>query len=96
MLRITLIPAGQTLVLKLEGRLLAPWCEELRAAAQDAMSRVAGGAQVSLDTADVWFVDADGAALLRTLLTWGITVDRSSAFVAELLLGHGQQRAEIK
>jgi hypothetical protein len=92
MLRITLIPAGQTLVLKLEGRLLAPWCEELRAAAQDAMAR---GTQVSLDTADVWFVDADGAALLRTLLTWGITVDRTSAYVAELL-GRGHQRAEIK
>ncbi len=91
MLRITLTPAGQTLVLKLEGRLLAPWCQELRAAAQGATAR---GAKVSLDTVDVWFVDADGAALLRTLLTWGITVDRSSAFVAELL-GRGQQRAEI-
>ena len=91
MLRITLTPARQTLVLKLEGRLLAPWCQELRAAAHDAIAR---GAKVSLDTADVCFVDADGAALLRTLLTWGITVDRSSAFVAELL-DRGQKRAEI-
>jgi hypothetical protein len=69
-------------LLKLEGKLLEPWVEELRRACAGA--RAVSGS-LSLDLASVSFVDAAGARALRELLEQGITIVACSNFVAELL-----------
>jgi anti-anti-sigma regulatory factor len=98
MLRITRISqAGEATTLKLEGKLLAAWCDELRAACDHG----AGGADaggVRLDLYDVSFVDADGTVLLRELLARSgngrrVSITRCSTFVAELLHVNQPERA---
>jgi hypothetical protein len=71
-----------THTIKLEGKLLGPWVDEVRkacAAGTDIPSRI------SLDLSAVSFVDAAGEGLLRDLLGRGIEVVASSSYVAELL-----------
>ena len=82
MLRITPGAAGQTpAVVKLEGKLLAPWIEELRQACRGFDSRQA----MELDLTDVTYVDAAGSELLKELMRHGIKIHGCSRFVAELL-----------
>lgn len=69
----------------LEGKLLAPWVEELRAMVEEN----AGGRQLRLDLAAMTYVDAAGAELLTGLRSRGVEIVASSAFVAELLEAHG-------
>jgi hypothetical protein len=67
-----------------EGRVAGPWVAELRKAAgadRDA------AAPTSLDLSGVSYVDAAGAALLRTLAAEGLVVRSSSAFISETLKG---------
>jgi ABC-type transporter Mla MlaB component len=80
MLRITrtTIDGGATL-LKLEGKLLAPWAGELL----DQCNGSAG--RVQLDLARVSYVDRAGVALLNELRARGATIVACSGFVAELL-----------
>jgi ABC-type transporter Mla MlaB component len=73
---------GSVVTLRLEGKVLAPWLEELQGICRRSST---GGVQVRLDLDAVTFADAAGAALLRELIRRGITVTRCSAFVAELL-----------
>ncbi|MGA2451366.1 MAG: hypothetical protein ABTD50_22130 [Polyangiaceae bacterium] len=65
--------------LLLEGSLAGPWVDALR----DALNGCDGN--VELDLSAVRFVDAEGAALLRSVLGKRVTLCRSSAFVASLL-----------
>lgn len=82
MLRITPAVAGQTpAVVKLEGKLLAPWVEELR----EACGRRDAGQALELDLTDVTYVDAAGIELLKQLLRQAVTFRGCSPFVAELL-----------
>jgi ABC-type transporter Mla MlaB component len=83
MLRITRTTTDDsTLLLRLEGKLLAPWAEALRgecAAAAGAETRF------ELELTQVSFVDATGLALLRDLTAAGVGVAACSRFVAQLL-----------
>jgi ABC-type transporter Mla MlaB component len=72
--------SGRTL--KLEGKLLGPWVDELRNVCRQLLTRAE---QVSLDLAAVTFVNAAGAKLLRELIRNGIIITQCSAFVVELL-----------
>lgn len=82
MLRITRTTAGNEIVLKLEGKLLAPWKDEIRQACADLP---ATNLPRRLDLSDVSFADSGGLELLRELLADGFTLSGCSSFVAELL-----------
>ena len=82
MLRITRTTVENEVVLKLEGKLLAPWKDEVRRACADL---TATNPQRRLDLASVSFVDSTGLELLRELLAEGFTLCGCSSFVAELL-----------
>jgi hypothetical protein len=87
MLRITWIEVGSSdsiQTLKLEGKLLGPWVDEL--------SRVCGEPRVSpnslrLDLAAVTFIDSSGVKLVNDLILQGVAIVGSSGFIAELLSG---------
>jgi len=68
-------------IIKLEGKLLQPWVDEVRrhfATAED-------GSVPGLDLSGLSFVDSPGAELLRQLVQQGVRIHSCSPFVAELL-----------
>ena len=82
MLRITTVYDGLQTVLKLEGKLLEPWIEELYGAWALAEAR---GGHVGVDLSDVSYVDAAGTKSLHGLVQRGASLSGCSAFVGELL-----------
>jgi hypothetical protein len=83
MLRLTRIAGTHpTQIIKLEGKLLRPWVDEVRQAC--AFGTDASG-WISLDLSTLTFVDAAGEELLRELIGQGIEVIACSNYVAELL-----------
>lgn len=82
MLKITPIHNATGTVLKLEGKLLAPWAAEVSAACADAACR---SESVHLDLSELSFVDREGLALLRELAQRGVKIVSCSRFVAEML-----------
>ncbi|MBI4013281.1 MAG: hypothetical protein HY359_13265 [Candidatus Rokubacteria bacterium] len=84
-LRITVADAaGRPVTLRLEGQLIGPWVAELRRACQEVLHR---GRALTLDLADVSFLDADAIELVRTLASHRVAVTNCSPFVAEQLRG---------
>jgi anti-anti-sigma regulatory factor len=84
MLRITSSRAGTIGRLKVEGRLAGDWVGELSKAAAAAE---ADAPHLVVDLADVTYVDADGASLLRALRSRGVALADCSAFVSDLIDG---------
>ena len=83
MLRITTIQdANSSATLKLEGKLLAPWIDELEAACSQASSRAEG---TTLDLSGISFVDSAGSTALRTLRQRGMQLVGCSPLVTELI-----------
>ncbi|HKB35997.1 MAG TPA: hypothetical protein VKD72_06055 [Gemmataceae bacterium] len=83
MLRITRITgADSAQTIKLEGKLLGPWVDEVREACAQAMAR---SGRTRLDLVAVTFADAAGVALLRELIRQGVEIAACSGYVAELL-----------
>ena len=87
MLRITWIDAegsDSNRTLKLEGKILGPWVDELGRACE-----VSGLPQhcLRLDLAAVTFVDSIGLKLLDDLLRQGATIVGCSDFISVLLNG---------
>ena len=77
MLRITrILEPHSAPTLRLEGKLLEPWIEEL-------LQEYADG--IRLDLSAVTFVDTAGAMLLRQLIERGTEIVACSGYVAELL-----------
>jgi hypothetical protein len=84
MLRITVVESSKNAVtLRAEGRIAGPWVEELRQACNVFIppERV----QLFLEIADISFADAAGIALLKELRDRGVSLMRTTAFVAEQL-----------
>ena len=82
MLRITV--SGQDpscRIIKLEGKLLGAWVEEVRRLFVEANE----GSFPSLDLSSLSFVDRPGAEMLQQLLRQGVRIHSCSPFVAELL-----------
>ena len=68
--------------LRLEGQVRGPWVGELERVVEDAIAR---GLELSLDLSGVSFLDADGVALLRSLQTRRVDLEKCSPFTAEQL-----------
>ena len=89
MLKIVRVRADrESATLKLEGRLLGPWVEELRRACERFL---AAGASVTLDLGDMSFADRDGIRLLRSLMDRDVGLTNASGFLAERLRAEEQQ-----
>jgi hypothetical protein len=87
MLRITPVAAaGPARAFRLEGKLLAPWVEEVRRTCGLATGR---GASCRLDLSAVTFVDAAGADLLHDLRRQGVLLTPCSSYLIELLHAEG-------
>jgi ABC-type transporter Mla MlaB component len=79
MLRITRTTTpDDTTLLRLEGKLLAPWVPEVQGQCERAYA-------VRLDLAQVSYVDGTGLALLIDLRRRGAPIVACSGFVSELL-----------
>jgi hypothetical protein len=84
MLRIVTEKTGGTVTVRVEGRAIGPWVEELQRSCERALVT---GDEVLVDLAGVSFVDREGVEVLRTLGTRGALVVNCSLFVAEQLKG---------
>ncbi|TAL06786.1 MAG: STAS domain-containing protein [Verrucomicrobia bacterium] len=74
--------AKQTVMLRLEGRVVGPWVSELR---QICDPLVSDGSKLALDLAEVSFADDSGIALLASLRSHGVKLLNATPFVAEQL-----------
>jgi anti-anti-sigma regulatory factor len=81
MLRITPIANNGTLLLRLEGKLLAPWTGELLTQLQG----IRPGTRIHLDLRQLSFVDDAGLTVLRDLIARGAVVESASSFISQLL-----------
>lgn len=92
MLKIT--PSAEddiTVTLKLEGRIVGPWVEELR---KECEKRQAEGKKIVLDLLGVGFVNEEGIRALNALTSEQVELVGSSLFVSGLLNGGGIDRGE--
>lgn len=75
-------PAGNLSRLKLEGRVIGPWVDELRRVSEKIL---ASGATLTFDLSEVTFVDREGIELFRNLRNRQAVFLNSSVFVTEQL-----------
>ena len=81
MLKITrTVLSDDDLTLQLDGRVTGRWVELLGESAQSALDE---GAKVSLDLKNVYFIDCEGIALLKSLITRGVLAINAPLFVIE-------------
>jgi anti-anti-sigma regulatory factor len=89
MIRFTRIAVTHsTQTIKLEGKLIGPWVDEVRKASA---SGTVPSRRISLDLSALAFVDAAGERLLCDLIGRGMEVVACSSYVAELL----RSKAEV-
>ena len=86
MLRISQVVTSdkETVLLRLEGQVSGQWVDELRRACGEHQSN-GHRSRLSLDLAEVSFIDADGVTLFRELTARRVLVTNCSPFVAEQL-----------
>ena len=87
MLRISTVHDSHGPGLKLEGKLLAAWTEELRSVCDEMANHTP---QPRLDLRELSYVDAAGAKLLEDLRSEGFVFAPCSSFVATAL--HPEKR----
>ena len=75
-----------TTTLRLEGQIMGPWVDEAKIASDAALN----AGTLSLDLADVSFVDRRGVELLRALDGRGVALINPTSFVRELLRAEAQ------
>ena len=74
--------SNKSITLRLEGRVIGPWVEEVRRVAEKIID---SGAILAFDLSEVTFVDRQGIELLRNLRGRQAALLNSSVFVAEQL-----------
>jgi anti-anti-sigma regulatory factor len=74
--------SDSAITFKLEGKVLAPWVDELRRICTEPPHE---SRQIHLDLGAVTFLDEAGVELMRELIRQGISIDQCSGFIAELL-----------
>lgn len=79
---------GGAVTLRLEGKLLRPWVEEVAHEWEAARRDAGADGRVHFDLAGLTFLDDAGAQLMRDLIARGAHVTGCSRFVADLLNGH--------
>ncbi|HSB71081.1 MAG TPA: hypothetical protein VLT62_17270 [Candidatus Methylomirabilis sp.] len=72
----------ERLTIRLEGRVIGPWVNELRRTCEECFST---GTKLCLDLSEVLFLDRDGVELLRSLRERDVRFLNCSRFVAEQL-----------
>jgi anti-anti-sigma regulatory factor len=85
MLRITEIEAGRVgglRTIKLEGKLLEPWVDELN---QSCLSHIEGQTRIQLDLSELTYLDWSGIQAIRDLRRRGVRIAACSNIAAELL-----------
>jgi anti-anti-sigma regulatory factor len=83
-LKITVVESSsEALRLRVEGRLTGGWVEELRGTCY--LQALNDGIRLTLDLADVSFVDAAGIELLKELKTHSVILLSPSPFVTQQL-----------
>ena len=83
MLRITEVHSGNGHVsLRLEGRIVGPWVDELKIACEQSLARKQ---TIKLDLAEVTYLDRNGVELLRKFKNQNIRLERCSPFVTQEL-----------
>jgi anti-anti-sigma regulatory factor len=75
-------PGKQITTLRLEGRVVGPWVDELREVCEPL---VKNGCPLVLDLAEVTFADESGVTLLANLRARGVKLLRAMPFVEEQL-----------
>jgi hypothetical protein len=75
-------PSDSISTLKLEGKLIGPWVDELSRACEEL---VTPPSVLHLNLAGVTFIDPAGINLLDDLIRRGATISECSGFVDELL-----------
>jgi ferredoxin len=78
--------SGTHTTIFVEGKILAPWIPEIRAA----LALIPPGQARRIDLAGVTLVDREGAELLEALRRDGIEIASCSGFVAELIGRHAR------
>ena len=83
MLKITELPGpNSTVVLKVEGKLLEPWIDELLRAVASASI---GGTMPELDLTSLSYSDQAGTRALSVLVQRGVVIVAASGFMTTLL-----------
>ena len=75
-------PGKRTTTLRLEGRVVGPWVDELK---QVCEPLVKNGSKLALDLTDVSFADENGVALLSNLKSRGVKLLSATPFLEEQL-----------
>jgi len=91
MLRITLDQKSDLARLKLDGKIIGPWVNELKVSWSD-LKKSNPGQPVVVDLTDVTFVDADGRDLLRSLFRQGASLE-SRSLVTRFIIDRIQQES---
>jgi ABC-type transporter Mla MlaB component len=71
---------NQSICLKLEGRVVGPWVEELRGICD---RYLAGECSVTLDLSDVSYADTEGVAALNRYKASGVNLANCSPFLTQ-------------
>ena len=83
MLKITkVVSASREVTLQLDGRVTGPWVELLRESAESNMKL---GLRLTLDLENLWFVDCEGLALMKSLIQLGVQPINVPLFIVEQL-----------
>jgi ABC-type transporter Mla MlaB component len=75
-------PSDSISTLKLEGKLIGPWVDELSRACEELATPPSG---LHLNLSAVTFIDPAGIKLLGDLIRLGATISECTGFVDELL-----------
>ena len=81
MLKITrAVLSKQEITLQLDGRVTGQWVELLRESAESVLDE---GLKLTVDLKNIYFIDCDGIALLKSLIDRGVEPLNAPLFVVE-------------
>jgi anti-anti-sigma regulatory factor len=83
MLKITrAASSGQEIILQLDGRVTGQWIDLLRESAESVLEE---RMRLTLDLENICFIDCEGLALIKSLMSRGVLEVNAPLFVAEQL-----------
>jgi ABC-type transporter Mla MlaB component len=85
MMRIHIEQESEVVKLRLEGKLVQPWVDELVQVWMDLTTRLPRLTPISVDLSEVSFVDARGKTLLASMLKGGCSLHGSGPFISAVI-----------